>query len=170
MRVIVNTTVISNFASIGQLDVLRQLYGSLAMSTDVYDEIQAGLAEGYRFYEGIEQWVEPLAEGGWIHLTSMSHEQELRYFRELPARLHRGEIASLAIARHRGWLLLTDDRAARTEATRLGVPVSGSLGCLVLAIERHLCSLSQANIWLQEMIHQGYHSPVTDLAPLLKRE
>ena len=37
MRVIVNTTVISNFASIGQLDVLRQLYGSLAMSTDVYD-------------------------------------------------------------------------------------------------------------------------------------
>src|SRR5262249_11972063 len=49
MRVIVNTTVISNFASIGQLDVLRQLYGVLAMSTEVYDEIQAGLAEGYRF-------------------------------------------------------------------------------------------------------------------------
>jgi predicted nucleic acid-binding protein len=170
MRVIVNTTVISNFASIGQLNVLRQLYGALAMSTDVYDEIQAGLAEGYRFYEGMEQWVEPLAEGGWIHLTSLSHEQELRYLRELPARLHRGEMASLAIARHRGWLLLTDDRAARTEATRLGVPVSGSLGCLVLAIERHLCSLSQANIWLQEMMHQGYHSPVTDLAPLLERE
>ena len=170
MRVIVNTTVISNFASIGQLDVLRQLYGSLAMSTEVYDEIQAGLGDGYRFYEGIEQWVEPLAEGGWKHLTSLSHAQELRYFRELPARLHRGEMASLAIARHRGWLLLTDDRAARTEATRLGVPVSGSLGCLVLGVERHLCSLSQANSWLQEMIHQGYHSPVTDLAPLLKRE
>jgi predicted nucleic acid-binding protein len=49
MRVIVNTTVISNFASIGQLDVLRQLYGSLAMSTDVYDEIQAGLAEAGSF-------------------------------------------------------------------------------------------------------------------------
>ena len=170
MRVIVDTTVISNFASIGQLDVLRQLYSSLAMSTDVYDEIQAGLAEGYRFYEGIEQWVEPLAEGGWIHLTSLSHEQELRYFHELPARLHRGEISSLAIARHRGWLLLTDDRAARTDATRLCVLVSGSLGCLVLAVERHLCSLSQANSWLQEMIHQGYRSPVTDLAPLLKRE
>jgi len=101
---------------------------------------------------------------------SLSHEQELRYFRALPARLHRGEIPSLAIARHRGWLLLTDDRAARMEATRLGVLVSGSLGCLVLAVERHLCSLSQANIWLQEMIRQGYRSPVTDLTPLLKRE
>jgi uncharacterized protein len=170
MRVIVHTTVISNFASMDQLDVLRQLYGSLAMSTDVYNEIQEGLAEGYRFYEGIEQWVQPLAEGGWLHLTSLSHEQEIRYFRELPARLHRGEMSSLAIARHRGWLLLTDDRAARIEATRLGVLVSGSLGWLVLAVERHLCSLSQANIWLQEMMRQGYRSPVTDLTPLLKRE
>ena len=170
MSVIVNTTVVSNFASIGQLDVLRQLYGSLAMATDVYDEIQAGLEEGYRFYAGIEQWVQPLAEGGWMHLTSLRHEQELRYFRELPTRLHRGEMSSLAIARHRGWLLLTDDRAARTEATRLGVLVSGSLGCLVLAVERHLCSLAQANSWLQEMMRQGYRSPVTDLTPLLKRE
>ena len=49
MRVIIKTTVILNFASIGQLDVLRQLYGSLAMSTDAYDEIQEGLEEGYRF-------------------------------------------------------------------------------------------------------------------------
>jgi predicted nucleic acid-binding protein len=46
MSVIVNTPVISNFASIGQLDVLRHLYGALAMSTEVDDEIQAGLAEG----------------------------------------------------------------------------------------------------------------------------
>ena len=101
MRVIVNTTVISNFASIGQLDVLRQLYGSLAIQRRYTTKSTAGLAEGYRFYEGIEQGVEPLAEGGWMHLTSLSHEQELRSFRELPARLHRGEIASLAIARRR---------------------------------------------------------------------
>lgn len=42
MSVISNPTVISNFASIGQLDVLRQLFGSLAISTEVYDEIQEG--------------------------------------------------------------------------------------------------------------------------------
>ena len=46
MSVISNTTVISNFASIGQLDVLRQLYGSLAISIEVYHEIQVGLEEG----------------------------------------------------------------------------------------------------------------------------
>jgi predicted nucleic acid-binding protein len=109
MSVITNTTVISNFASIGQLDVLRRLYGTLAISTEVYDEIQAGLEEGYRFYEGIEQLIAPFAEDGWIELTSMTDEQELHDFHELPARLHRGEASSLAIARQRRWLFLTDD-------------------------------------------------------------
>jgi predicted nucleic acid-binding protein len=66
MSVISNTTVISNFASIRQLDVLRQLFGSLAISTEVYHEIQAGLEEGYRFYEGIDQMMNPFSSGGWI--------------------------------------------------------------------------------------------------------
>jgi len=91
MSVISNTTVISNFASIDQLDVLRQLYGSLAISIEVYHEIQVGLEEGYRFYEGIEQVIHPFISDGWIHLISMTDEQELRYFHDLPSRLHRGE-------------------------------------------------------------------------------
>jgi predicted nucleic acid-binding protein len=168
MNVITNTTVISNFASIGQLDVLRQLYGSLAISTEVYHEIQVGLEEGYRFYEGIEQVISPFTSDGWIQLISMTHEQELRYAHNLPSRLHSGEAASLAIARHRNWLLLTDDHDARQEAMRQGIMVSGSVGCLVLAVDHRLCSLSQANRWLEQMIGQGYRSPVTDLTPLIK--
>lgn len=168
MSVISNTTVISNFASIGQLDVLRQLFGSLAISTEVYHEIEVGLEEGYRFYEGIDQVMSPFSNGGWIELISMADDQELRSFYEMPARLHRGESSCLAIARHRNWLLLTDDRDARQEAMRQGIRVSGSIGCLVLAVDHGICSLSQANIWLDEMIKRGYHSPVTDLTPLIE--
>ena len=36
MTVISNTTVISNFAGIGQLDLLRQLYQTLNISTEVH--------------------------------------------------------------------------------------------------------------------------------------
>ena len=168
MSVISNTTVISNFASIGQLDVLRQLFGSLAISTEVYHEIEVGLEEGYRFYEGIDQVMSPFSSGGWIELTSMTDDQELRSFHEMPARLHRGESSCLAIARHRNWLLLTYDRNARQEAMRQGIRVSGSIGCLVLAVDHDICSLSQANIWLDEMIKQGYHSPVTDLTTFIQ--
>ena len=50
MTVIVNTTVISNFAAIGQLDILRRLFGSVTIAMEVYDEVMAGLDEGDEFY------------------------------------------------------------------------------------------------------------------------
>src|SRR5262245_53158903 len=119
MSVITNTTVLSNFASIHQLDLLHRLYGTLSISTEVYEEIQAGLEEGYQFYGGIDTLVFPLADEGWIQLTSMADTHELRLFGTLPSRLHRGEASCLALAHHRGWLLLTDDRDARDAALRL---------------------------------------------------
>jgi predicted nucleic acid-binding protein len=169
VSVIANTTVISNFASIGRLDLLRQLYGTLHISTEVYREIQVGLEEGYRYYQGIDQLIHPLAAEGWIRLTSVTEEQELRVFSALPQRLHYGEASSIAIAQHRGWYFLTDDLVARRQAVQLGVHVSGSVGCLVLAVERGLCQPEQANDWLQQMLEQGYWSPIEDLTSLIKR-
>ncbi|RMF91191.1 MAG: hypothetical protein D6736_05590 [Nitrospinota bacterium] len=169
MSAIANTTVVSNFAGISQLNLLHRLYGTLYLPLEVYEEIQVGLEEGYLFYADIDQWIYPFAEDGWIRLVSMIDEQELRLFGTLLSRLHRGEAACLTIAKHRGWLLLTDDRAARHEATRLDVLFSGSVGCLVMAVENNLCPLEQANSWLSEMIQRGYWSPVTDLTVLLKQ-
>jgi predicted nucleic acid-binding protein len=167
MSTIANTTVISNFACIGQLEVLYRLYKKLYISLEVYEEIQAGLAEGYVFYASFDQQIFPITESGWIHLTSLTDEQEFRLLGALPAKLHQGEAASLAIAHHRGWLFLSDDLDARMMASQLGIRVSGSLGCLVLAIEQDLCSLKHANSWLAQMIQQGYHSPVNDVTSLL---
>jgi predicted nucleic acid-binding protein len=53
MSIISNTTVLSNFANIGQLDVLRRLYQILYIPTEVYEEISAGLEEGYLFYQDV---------------------------------------------------------------------------------------------------------------------
>ncbi len=46
MSVISHTTGISHCASIGQLDGLRHLVGTLSLSTDVYHEMQVGFEEG----------------------------------------------------------------------------------------------------------------------------
>jgi predicted nucleic acid-binding protein len=134
MSVIANTTLISNFASISQLDLLRRLFGALYISTEVYEEIQSRLEEGYQFYAGIDQMTHPFVHDGWIRLTSMADEAEIGLYGEMPSRLHWGEASCLVIARHRGWLLLTDDRAACDEGIRLGIVASGSVGCLVLAV------------------------------------
>lgn len=168
MSVIANTTTISNFACIKQLDVLQQLYGNIQISIEVYKEIQQGLEEGYQFYAPLEKQIYPFEKSGWIKLTNMIDEHEFRLFGELPSRLHSGEASSLAIAYHRDWLFLTDDLAARKEATKRSIRLSGTLGCLVLAALRHICVLGEANYWLNQMIEQDYKSPVKDLTSLVK--
>ena len=169
MSIISNTTVLSNFASIGQLDVLRRLYQILYIPTEVYEEISGGLEEGYLFYQDVMPVIHPFSEVGSLHLTVME-TNELRRFGELPSRLHKGEAACLAIAEHRHWMLLIDDGSARVEAARRRIRVSGSIGCLVLAVERSLANLEEANDWLSEMIRLDYRSPITDITPLLKRQ
>jgi len=64
-------------------------------------------------------------------------------------------------------MILTDDRAARRVARQWRIPLSGSIGCLVLAVEQGYSSLSAANDYLNQMIQSGYRSPYTDLSPLL---
>lgn len=167
MSIISNTTVLSNFAIIGHLELLHQLYSKVYIPTEVYEEIQNGFEEGYHFYAGIEKLIYPFVEDGWLRLTSVFSEDELRFLGTLPRRLHAGESACLAIAQQRQWVVLTDDLIARREATKLQIRISGSIGCLVLAVERELCTLKQANVWLGEMIQNNYRSPVIDLSSLL---
>ena len=78
-----------------------------------------------------------------------------------------GEAASLAIAIHRGYRFLTDDRAARRYAAWAGVPVTGTLGVLMQLVDQGMLTLDDANDLLQGMISRaGYRSPVTDLRML----
>ena len=169
MSVIANTTVISNFASIDQLELLRRLFGSVYISTEVYREIQDGLDEGYRFYGTLIRMMHSTSSENWLQLTSAASELELRTLNSLPTSLHPGEASSLAIAQTRGWYFLSDDLAARNYATRAGINLSGSIGCLVLAVERGLCPLEFANSLLDQMIQQGFRSPLNDVGPILRQ-
>jgi uncharacterized protein len=169
MSVISNTTVLSNFATIDSLDRLHELYGDVFLSTEVYQEIQRGLEEGYTFYSGIEEVLHPMKQDGWLRLTSLSSESEVQTFFSMPGQLHAGEASCLAIAQERNWLLLTDDKAARRHATDRNVTVSGTLGCLVLGVERSLWTLGEANEWLARIVASGFYSPLTDLAALVKK-
>lgn len=169
MNVISNTTVLSNFAAIDSLGRLRELYGEIFLSTEVYKEIQHGLEEGYTFYSGIEEIVHPMVEDGWLRLTGLRNEKEIELFSGMPGRLHAGEASCLAIALHRSWLFLTDDKAARRHAADRNIAVSGTLGCLILGVERGLWTLGQADGLLERLVASGFHSPVRELASLVKK-
>ena len=68
MSVIANTTVISNFGRIGQLALLQRIFGTVYIATEVYREIEDGLAEGYQFYAPIIQLVSAPSTNNWLRL------------------------------------------------------------------------------------------------------
>ena len=167
MKVIANTTIISIFAAVGRLDVLRDLLGELFITTEVYAEIQDGLAEGYAFYAGIELHMSPFTTKGWLHLTSLQDDEEFRILNNMPAGLHRGEVSCLAVALRRGMAFLTDDARARAAAHGLHILVSGTLGVLVSAVKQKLLTPDTADSLLTQMIQAGYRSPHDTLLELL---
>jgi uncharacterized protein len=166
MNVLVNTTVLSNFAAVGRLSLLRSVFGTLYMAQGVFEEVQTGLDEGYTFYAGLESEIHPFHEDGWLRLVTLEGREELALLQSMPAKLHRGEAMSLAIAKRRGWRFLTDDRAARRKADEPGISKAGTLAVLVQAVDRSIITLEQGNLLLREMITHNYQSPVIDLAEL----
>lgn len=163
MRNIANTTVISNFAAVGQLDLLQRIVKELHIPLEVYKEIQNGQVAGYTFYDDIEQFIAPFSSEGWLRLVTMN-ETELQLFASLPPGLDHGEAACLAIARNRRWGFLTDDRLARRQAEVWNLPFSGTMGLLLLAVQDKLLALDEGNQLLQQMIAVArYRAPHTDL-------
>lgn len=169
MAVITNTTLISNFASVGQLELLHQLWGKLYLSEQVFNEIQTGLIQGYTFYAGIDQLIFPFSKSGWLHLTALNNPDEFQLFGQLLATLHNGEASCLAIAYHRHWTFLSDDKAARKGSASLNVPVSGTVGVLLSLVKRNQLASSEADAILQQMVQLGYRSPIASLNEILSK-
>jgi predicted nucleic acid-binding protein len=164
---LVDATVLSNFAAVGRLDLLRVALGAAYLTDAVYEELRAGAEAGYAFLTAIEQHMALFDAQGWLHLAAIEGEVEQQLLRSLPSSLHHGEATSLAIAQVRGWRFLTDDRLARAAAVRLGVGVGGTLGMLVRLVELDLITQAEANRLLNEMIARaGYRAPVSDLSQL----
>ena len=66
----------------------------------------------------------PAIDGGVLNRCDCEGDDEAALYFDLAARIgDDGESMGLAIAKHRGWSVLTDDKKARRIATELGVPV-----------------------------------------------
>jgi len=146
MRLVIDNTVMSNFALVGRTQWLHEVWpGIMVTSEDAWDELQAGIRLGR------------IPDNDWSWLTVLSlTELECTARDELMPPL----------ARSRGYAFLTDDRVARREARRLGVAISGTIGLLVSLIERGYVSLEEADEALRQMIAAGYYSPVRSLGEL----
>ena len=155
--VLLDNTVLSNFALAGEADLVLRLWPESTCTTpSVLDEYAAGAAAG------------SLPADAWAGLPVVALTQEERAFAaDLSPGLGAGERTCLAVAVHRQGLLASDDLDARRAARRCHVPATGTVGILVRCVQQGHLARDRANHLLAEMIVLGYRSPVSGLDVLL---
>jgi len=147
--VVVNTTPIIALALIGQLDLLRQLYGEVVIPPAVQAEILAGGPSGVGVAE--------LKTAAWIRPAPLLDPGRA----DLLSDLDRGEAEAIVLAQDlNAELLIMDERLARRHAQRLGLTLTGVLGVLLKAKQQGLVplvkplieQLRQGGIWLSDAL------------------
>lgn len=156
--ILIDNTVLSNFALIGELALLKDYCKDRGATTgEVLAEFERGINEG--IFTDIQL--------GWLNKLDLEDPKEVSLFANLSKRLGAGEASCLAIAIHRGYDLLTDDMAVRKLALRQGIRLSGSIGVLLELIGTGRINLETGNKILKGFIKYGYFSPVGRLDELL---
>jgi len=163
-----DTTVLSNLAAVGRLDLLERRYGNTGLTTvEVSDELRKGFQAGYSYLEDVLQQIQSISPSGWLRIVAPASETEHQLRGEFDLLLDPGEASCLALAISRGLVLVTDDLAARQLAQARDVPLTGTVGILLALVREGELSLTQANVILAEMIERRYRSPVDRLDELV---
>jgi predicted nucleic acid-binding protein len=165
---IFDTTVLSNLAAVGRLDLLEKRYRKVGLTTiEVSDELRRGLQAGYGYLENVLKQIQAISPGGWLRVAAPESAAEHQLRGEFDLLLGPGEASCLALAISRGLVLVTDDLAARQLAQDRDVPLTGTVGILLALVRDGVLSLAEANVILAEMIERRYRSPVDRLDELI---
>lgn len=156
-QVIIDNTVLTNFALVGRPDIVLSLWpDSVATTPEVTAEYTTGIA------------VANLPSEAWIELPVVSlSNAEFAFSLSLSHRLGAGERACLAVAVSQKILLATDDYDARKYAQRARLTVVGTIGILISTVQKGFIHLDEAQKLLDRMIAAGYRSPITRLDNIL---
>ena len=161
---IFDTTVLSNFASTGHIDLLGTRYAGVAYTTvEVADELRRGVKAGYAYLKSVLTQIEAIDSEAWLRIMVPNSTHEHRLRSQFDQVLDLGEASCLALAISRQMTLVTDDLAARRLAATNNVPLSGTLGMLIALVRHDALSLKEANAILTTMILRNYRSPVDRL-------
>jgi predicted nucleic acid-binding protein len=151
--VVLDNTVLSNFALVKRVDLVLSLWSGKASTTSAVLGEYLAASDKTAFPPDVWQAIRVL------ELTV----QEESFANQLSLRLGAGERSCIAVARLRGGLFVSDDADARRIAREYAIPLSGTLGILSAGVQKNLLGLQQANQLLTLMVAAGYRSPVSKL-------
>jgi hypothetical protein len=151
MIIVSDTSPISNLLRINQLPILKELYGTVIIPQQVYEEVSI-LAT-----LGIDITLIQLAD--WIKVQTTLDQT---FVTTLLSELDPGEAEAIALAIElKADRLLIDERIGRTVAQRYGLRVTGLLGVLVAAKKNAL--ISELKPILDQLISQAQFRVHPDL-------
>ena len=165
-KIVFDCCVISNFALSGSLSIIHDIYRDASCITDF---VSAEILKGIRAGHGGLTAIREAAEAGWLTEVSLNSRKEKILFESLSISLGLGEASSLAVAACRGFRFASDDQAARREAGRLGVRLTGTIGILAKAVRLRICDLKTADRYLAKMIDHGFYAPVRSVRDVVPR-
>ena len=143
MIIVSDTTPLSELAKVGQVYLLRDVFGQVIIPKEVHDELIRGNHPAIAALQTVD----------WIEVREVSDSQKVSTLRT-QTQLGLGECGAIILAEELGAdRLLLDDREARREALSRNLPVIGTIGVLLIAKRRGLIpSVKQI---LDALIAQG---------------
>src|ERR1035441_6343948 len=129
--VLADTSPLTSLPLIGEIAILPSLYGQVFMPPEVLAELSDADAP-----PEVLRWIR--LRPAWLQVRHPRMTPDDSALRQRDP----GERAAILLAQQeRDVLLLIDDAAGRTEATRRGIPSTGTLGVLRAAATRQLLDL-----------------------------
>ena len=146
MRLVSNTGPIIGLAKIGRLDLLKSLAGEVLIPPFVHREL---FGKTGTETTGLEKALDDFIRVAAVTTTEPSTKAVLN-------ELDEGERQAIALASDLGTdvLLLMDDHAGRQAARKMGAPVTGLLGLMLLAKEKGL--MNRVGSLIEELREAGY--------------
>jgi len=149
--IISNTTPISNFLNLGQLNLLKQLLEKIHIPQAVFQEIDTHFSEN-------EEWQQALQKNFIIVHQIKEHKYSNHFF----ANLHSGEAEALCLYLEKNaQICLLDDKDARSYAEIHNIKITGTLGLLIQAkkkgyiqsVKLSMNELKHYHFWINEAMY-----------------
>jgi predicted nucleic acid-binding protein len=139
--VVLNNTPLVALWAIGRLDLLRDLFREVLIPRAVEDEFLAVETAARQ---------RALNDAPWVKSVPLAQPRRALVY----AGLDQGEAEVLTLAEEReARLVIIDERRGRRFAERMGIPLTGSLGILLLAKEAGL--IDSVSVWLSKLQEAG---------------
>ena len=144
-KVVVNTTPLIALSHVGQLDILKKLYGEIIIPKAVYRELSVKIESACK--KAVDRSLE------WIRVENIKNQMAKTMYK---TQLHDGEVEVMILSKEiAADVVIIDDANAKKHAKYLGLPVTGTLGVLIKAKREGL--INELKPILYQMTENGIY-------------